>query len=150
MYMVFNKKYPHLYKKHRNNRSNKSIPKLTFPYQTFWEKKVPQYVKYTCISTTQPILLPKRFVAYFRKMLRKWIKKRKIRVFINLCLNRTITTKAKNARMGKGSGTVNRFGFFCKAHHPIFVFKNISLKRAKYLVRHLNARMPADFYVYEV
>lgn len=62
-------------------------------------------------------------------------------------MNRVVTTKSKNSRMGKGVGTKNRYSFYVKPSKPIFIFQNSSLMRIKNMLIFFTKRTNITFVV---
>jgi ribosomal protein L16/L10AE len=98
------------------------------------------------VYSATSVLLPNRFIAYVRKLLKKFLKKRKITCWFRLEPNRLITSKAKNSRMGKGVGTGNRVGFYVRPTTPILIMANISNKRTSFIISLLQPRFPTGLY----
>jgi ribosomal protein L16/L10AE len=142
--MRFDRKYPQYFKKNHKKRSNKSLNSVTM------QNSSSQQDQWLGIYSTSWVILPHRFIAFFRKIFRKWIKKRKIRLWFNITLNKTITNKAKNSRMGKGVGTLNRFAFNCNPHKPIIMCQNISPIRIKCIASTLQSRVPVHLKVKKI
>lgn len=136
--MNISKKYPQTFKKQHNHRTC-SLPRPVYTnlYYTAAENSLQ-----LAIYATQPLLLPHRFISYFRKMIRKFCKKRAIQCWFRIQPNKVVTSKAKNSRMGKGVGTINRVGFYCTPKAPIFILANVSKARARKLASMLACRLP--------
>lgn len=130
-------KYPQQYKKQHKNRQNK-INK--YRVSGVISMKSRTYVSLNCV---QNVILPNRFISFLRKILRKFFKKRHIKCWLTVQPNKLITSKAKNSRMGKGVGTINRVGFYT-TKKPFLVLSNISSKRCRYLARYLQARLSVN------
>lgn len=136
--MTISKKYPQTFKKQHNNRQQRAPNhNRTFPYVSSFFKPKPVLG----VFINQRILLPKRYIAYIRKIVRKFFKKRCVKCWFRVQLNRTVSSKSKNSRMGKGVGTINRSGFLCKPSIPVLVLENISKHRLEILVIKLRARL---------
>lgn len=141
---MLSKKYPQSFKKQHNSRrmAPPRIPRV-YPYTSIQEAPHSHHVLGLFIN--QRLLLPKRYIAYIRKLVRKFFKKRKIRCWFRVQLNRTVSSKSKNSRMGKGVGTINRAGYLLQPTTPLLVVANISKARLECLSLLLRARIGATF-----
>ena len=99
-------------------------------------------VNFLKIYFSQNIILPKRTISFLRKVLRKFLKKKRINCWFNIQPNKIITSKSKNSRMGRGVGTINRTAFKISSKKPFLILNNISVLRTKYLMSFLSARLP--------
>lgn len=130
-------KYPQKFKKQHKKRLTRRINNLISDgYSSMRTHRT--YALYP----QQNIILPKRFISYIRKMLRKLFKKRRIHCWFRLQPNKVISSKSKNSRMGKGVGTINRSAFKVTAGKPILILTNISQLRLTYLTKSLQSRLP--------
>lgn len=102
------------------------------------------------LAPTQQVVLPKQFITFIRKLLRKFFKRKKIACWFNIQPNKLFTSKSKNSRMGKGVGAINRTGFQVTAMQPILIISNISKSRMGYLVRLLQSRCPVVLRVVQI
>lgn len=127
-------KYPQKFKKqHKKRLSYRTLPAT---------ERSAASTNYLAIAPVQRVVLPKQFITFIRKLLRKFFKKKSIACWFNIQPNKLFTSKSKNSRMGKGVGAINRTGFQVPPMQPILLISNISRCRMTYLSRLLCSRCP--------
>lgn len=104
---------------------------------------------YACY-VNQHIILPKKFISFLRKFLRKFFKRHNIQCWFRIQLNKVISSKSKNSRMGRGVGTLNRTAFSVNSNKPFFLISNISTNRSGKLLRFLAKRLPIKLTLHQV
>lgn len=130
-------KYPQKFKKQHKKRQNRyNSLTLQNEYASFAAP-----TRYG-IFTPHNSLIPTKLISFFRKTFKKFFKKKKIKCWFRVTQNKTISSKPKNSRMGKGVGTINRVGFTTRPQAPLFVFENISSRRVLLLALFITKRYP--------
>ena len=81
----------------------------------------------------------------YKRSLKKYrqnsLKKKTKKIWLFLHKNYPLTKKSKNARMGKGKGSLVRFCAKIKQNHNIFEFRGFSLKEIIYLKKILKRKV---------
>ena len=77
-----------------------------------------------------------RFYKFLLIKCKKKFKKFKIKSYFFIKINKMISYKSKNSRMGKGKGMNYRYCFKLTHFKPIIVFKNMSKLRLKYFKKY--------------
>lgn len=144
-------KYPQQFKKQHKKRTlqlpTNLNPNLDSQSKGISSYKMTSNFQYICIPT-QSIILPKKFISFLRKFLRKFFKRHHICCWFRIQLNKVISSKSKNSRMGRGVGTINRTAFQIFANKPLFIISNISSKRLMLLTKFLSKRLPIKLLVF--
>lgn len=141
-------KYPQRFKKQHKSRVSYQPVKASYLGNLITPNK-PSSSKFA-LASSQDVTLPNKFITFLRKILRKFFKKRNIRCWFRVQPNHLISSKGKNSRMGKGTGSINRIAFRVKANKPILVIDNISPSRVLFLLRNVQARSPVPLKYYKV
>lgn len=136
--MVISLKYPQKFKKQHKNRFVR-VKKLKIPLLV--KKSHLSVVSQGNIISPSQQILPRTTLNHFKKRFRKFFLKKSVSVLFALKLNRGLSSKGKNARMGKGVGTINYFGYQLRAGGSILNTRNISSARAGALCTYLNKRL---------
>lgn len=137
-------KYPQQFKKqHKSRFLAPNFNKLTKQQTKTLSYRIDSITNriYACY-VNQHIILPKKFISFLRKFLRKFFKRHNIKCWFRIQLNKVISSKSKNSRMGRGVGTLNRTAFSINSNKPFFLIANISLNRSEKLLRFLSKRLP--------
>ncbi len=146
-------KYPQQFKKQHKKRSlkpNFDSPQIQTSTSLFINNQYTDIGKRYACYVHQHIILPKKFISFFRKFLRKFFKRHNIQCWFRIQLNKIITSKSKNSRMGRGVGTLNRTAFLVNSHKPLFLISNISSKRVLLLKHFLMHRLPIKLILFKV
>lgn len=146
--MLVNLRYPHLYRKRRKYRQNRTHWTTNWGNITPLNHNPTNSRTYYVVSTTRAVMLPKRFLnfirRYFKKRLGRFTKGFKFKV----SLNTTLSKKQKNSRMGKGVGMLVRYGYIIKPHYPFIVCRRYHSHRLKKFIQFLNKRLPNPLFIY--
>lgn len=146
-------KYPQQFKKQHKKRSIKpNFNPLNLRNNSITSSIAgcPSFrMKYACY-VNQHLILPKKFISFLRKFLRKFFKRHNIQCWFRIQLNKVISSKSKNSRMGRGVGTINRTAFSINSHKPLFLIANISSRRLTLLKYFLSHRLPINLVIYQI
>ena len=133
-------KYPQQFKK--QHKSRRCFPIITplwqtdriAPFSNISEKKY-------CVYMCQNIILPKKFISFIRKFFRKFFKRQHVSCWFRIQLNKVISSKSKNSRMGRGVGTANRMAYYINSRKPFCLVFNVSPKRINLFAKFLTKRL---------
>lgn len=130
------------------NKSKKQFKKRYEKKSLLFKNKYNTYNKITYSVYIYPeknLILSRSYISFFRKYFRKFLKKKKTKLFFKLQLNYNISVKNKNSRMGKGVGSIKRRSFFLEKRKPFILIKNCNYSRVKLICLFLRKRQNINF-----
>lgn len=83
------------------------------------------------------VYLKLQFYRLAFRAIKKRFRSRKILFFVTCKMNRMLTKKQKNARMGKGVGRRYKWVFYFEPYHPLFIVYNCNVSRLLWIKRFL-------------
>lgn len=134
---MFPVKYPGTYKKQHKKRVKSNV------YSVSSRKGIAVHFEINYI-------LPKNFLVFFKRCLKKFFKKKKIKLFFKVKANYVISSKNKNSRMGKGVGTLDRYSFSKTSNKCFAEVFNINVFRLKLFLRFFEKRSGVRFTIYKL
>lgn len=127
------KKYTLFFKKQFKHRwVRPSFLWESYYYSNFWYLRTPQqyfYRGYSRFAITTKL----HFYRLLFKFIKKRFRSRKILFFVTCKVNRMLSKKNKNSRMGKGVGKRFKWVFFFEPYYPLFIAYNCNISRLKWI-----------------
>lgn len=142
------------YKKQHKKRQHR-VKNIIFPVKhenfTYYINKRHLDFRFTYIFYVKhQFILSKSFIFYFRKFLKKFLKKKRIKIYYYAPLNLLLSKKHKNSRMGKGVGSFTRYAAIKKTNSIFFIVKNMDLQRSRIFIKIIKKRIRGDFFIYQI
>lgn len=124
--------------------------KMAYNYNYFlYKTNLKFFYKFFCrIYTRFLMYLELKIYKIFFLKIRKIIRKKKLKAFVNICCNHNFSKKSKNSRMGKGKGKFCRFIYRTTSFKPIFTFFNVSSFRVLKLCKFLNKKSKNRYFIF--
>lgn len=94
------------------------------------------------IMSAQPYSITKNQIESCRQLLSRFCKRYKGQYKTIVRCNVPITAKSKNARMGKGKGSIDRLVAPLPSFSPIFIISNLSLQSVHIVTTKMNYKLP--------